>query len=221
MALFKTLDSTRSALEAANTAVTEWETKHANATAELAQLEQGAAIDEILADPSKAETHAFKVGTLTAQINVYARAIEAARTKALDRHRDLLEAEAKDEDKKAAEAEKVVAKHAAKVKMAMDALQELEGAEYRLQLVRDEHGNIDYSFNCEQTTTTQKLQFAADDHKLRAHIIREFLDTGKIHNSAYGLGDVPGIGQRFDPAKHVPASVRAAKTAGLNRELTE
>ncbi|MFJ2621367.1 hypothetical protein [Glutamicibacter sp. NPDC087344] len=219
MALFQTLESTTKALADANAAIAEWETKHANAIAELTQLES-TAMDEILEDPAKAETHAFKVGTLTAQINVYARAIEAARAKTLGKHRDMLEAEAKDEDKKAAEAEKVVAKHEAKVKTVMDALQELEGAEYRLQLVRDEHGNIDYSFNCEQTTKTQKLQFVADDHKLRAHVIREFLETGKIRDNAYGMGDLPGVGQRFNPAKHVPASVRAAKTAGLGQEVS-
>lgn len=218
MALFKTLDSTRSALEAANTAVAEWEAKHANATAELAQLES-TAMDEILEDPAKAETHAFKVGTLTAQISVYARAIDAAQAKTLDRHRDLLEAEAKDEDKKAAEAEKVVAKHAAKVKTALDALQDLEGAEYWVKWRRDEHGVYKQEYGT-QTTRTQELHLAADDHKLRAHVIREFLETGKIRDNAYGMGDLPGVGQRFNPAKHVPASVRAAKTAGLGQEIS-
>lgn len=215
MALFKTLDSTRSALEAANTAVAEWEAKHANATAELAQLES-TAMDEILEDPAKAETHAFKVGTLTAQISVYARAIDAAQAKTLDRHRDLLEAEAKDEDKKAAEAAKVVAKHTAKVKTAMDALQELEGAEFVVKVSLDWKGQPE---SIQPKTKTQLLQGVAEDHMFRAYVIREFLESGKIHDNAWSMGDLPGYGTKFIASKHVPASVRAAKTAGLGQEV--
>lgn len=214
MALFKTLDGARQDLSNAETALNQWEAKHAGATAELAKLET-TSIDQILEDPSLAETHAFKESTLRGQIKVYAQAAEAARAKILTRHQDVLEAEAKHEDKQAAAADKELAKHEVKVKAVLATLQELDGAEYVVKTIFEWNGELS---NYQLQTKTALLRGAAEDHAFRAYVIREFLNTGEIHNNNYGVGELPGVGTKFNASKHVPASVRAAKAAGLNQE---
>lgn len=217
MALFsKSIEQANAAAGKAAAVVAEWETKAAAARAEAARLdgESGAAI---LEDEAAAERITLNVQTWERKARAYDQAAEEARRKHISAYREALEVEAREEDKQAAAAGKASAAHSAKVAGLLAQLKELEGLDFAPVHIHSAVSGITIS-----TTASDALQRPARTHQIRAALIRYYLQTGTIGTDVHQLNTALGTSIADNALSigsegiDVPASVRAARDAGLS-----
>ncbi|NMR29944.1 hypothetical protein [Crystallibacter degradans] len=218
MALFsKSIESAQTAVTKAAAVVTDWEAKAAAARAEASRIdsEAGAAI---LADESAAERITLQVQSQERKARAYDQAAEEARRKLHTAQREALEAEAREEDKQAAAARKAAEAHDAKVDALLAQLKDIDGCDY-------EPGRATESWAADQGLTQIPAAVAkwdqADQHEVRAAVIRYYIATAKVPADYYelniGLGtSFPGFGRSIHDGDRLPKSVYAARDAGLS-----
>lgn len=213
MALFsKSIEQANTAVSKAESVVTDWESKAAAARAEAERLdaESGAAI---LEDESAAENITLKIQAQERKARAYDQAAAEARRKLLAAQRDALEAEAREEDKQAAAASKVLQSHNDKVNGLLKALKDLDGVPYTIA-----PGELGVGL----TPKSSALFHDARAHEIRAALIRYFIETGKITHEVHELNSVLGTSildnMRTIPGEgiEIPKSLFAVRDAGVN-----
>lgn len=215
MAIFK---NAQTAVDKAQSIVTEWEAKAAAARAEAVRIdaEAGAAI---LADESAAERITVQVQSQERKARAYDQAAEEARRKLHAAQREAFEVEAREEDKQAAAARKKGEAHEAKVMALRDQLQELDGCGWERGPITD---GITGAVVGTQTGKGAEYDFQVLRHNTRAAIIRYFMATGKMPRDWHDLNTE--LGTNFttlsSPISNIegafPDSVTAARDAGLS-----
>jgi hypothetical protein len=218
MAIFsKSTESAQNTVTKAESVVAEWDSKAAAARAEVARLnaESGAAI---LADESAADQIALNVQSWELKAKAYDQAAKEAAQKLLRARREVLEAEARHEEKEAAVLQKQSEAHAAKVAVLQKQLEELDECDWiRGQTIDTVNGNpVGW-----QLGRGSVLASEAERHAVRAAGIRYFIATGKVPNDYYELNDVVGtsfngFARSIHERDNIPKSLYAARDAGLN-----
>ncbi|MFJ5861498.1 hypothetical protein ACIQCM_08740 [Pseudarthrobacter sp. NPDC092439] len=206
MAIFsKSIESAQDAVTKAASVVAEWEGKAAAARAEAARLdaESGAAI---LADESAAETISLNIQAQERKARAFDGAAAEARTKLHKAQREVLEAEAREEDKLAAAARKASAAHLAKLDALKRDIETLDECEW---------DRADGNLGKEGV-----LEHEAHRHETRAGVIRYYLSTGRIPHDFYLIDKEVGtkvsrMSLSFNSGDYIPDSLRAAQDAGL------
>ncbi|MCT9624254.1 hypothetical protein HWD94_03835 [Pseudarthrobacter equi] len=218
MAIFsRNTESAQAAVTKAEATVTDWEGKAAAARAEALRLDQESG-QAILADESAAERIALNVQTWKLKANAYDRAAADTRLKLLRAQREVLEAEARDEDKEAAALRKKGEAHSAKVDGLKRQLQELDDCDWERAYIFD---SVNGSIRGQHLGRAGQLDQDAELHAVRAAVIRYFLATGKIPHDYYEVNNVLGLsfrgfGRSIHDQDNIPQSVRDAQAAGLS-----
>lgn len=212
----KSPEAAQAAITKAEAVVADWERKAAEARAEAARLdaESGAAI---LEDESAAENITLKIQAQERKARAYDQAATEARRKLRAAQRDALEAEAREEDKQAAAASKVLQAHNDKVDGLLMALKDLEGCDY-VPGRSSNHNDLGMNQAQRSTGLWQTLR----QHEVRAALIRYFIATGKVTHDIYDINEALGTNiqsfLRSIPSEgiEIPASILAARDAGLS-----
>jgi hypothetical protein len=158
------------------------------------------------------------VQTWERKARAFDQAAAESRKKLLAAQRDVLEAEARDEDKESAALRKQSEAHAAKVAILQKLLEELEECDWiRGQTIDTVNGNpVGW-----QLGRGSFIASEAERHAVRAAGIRYFIATGKVPNDYYELNDVVGtsfngFARSIHERDNIPQSLYAARDAGLN-----
>jgi hypothetical protein len=213
----KSPESAQNAVTKAEGVVAEWERKAADARAEAGRLdaESGAAI---LEDESAAERITLNIQTWERKARAYDQAAGEARSKLLAAQKGALEAEAHEEEKESAADRKKADAHEAKVLILVAELEKLDGSGWeRASFIDPVTGQRGGQF----IGLTGQLNSTSERHAIRAAAIRYFLATGKAPNDFYEINEVvgttfPGFLRSIHEDDYVPASIYAARDAGLN-----
>lgn len=213
----QSVEQAQAAVTKAETVVSEWEAKAAAARAEAARLEQesGAAI---LEDESAAERITLSIQAQERKARAYDQAAGEAGKKLAAAQREALEIEAREEDKKSESFRKQAESHAAKVTALQKQLEELDECVWiREPITESTTGRV----TGEHLGRAGFLSSESERHAVRAAVIRYFIATSKTPADYYDVNKVVGtsfngFARSIHEQDNIPASVYAAREAGLN-----
>lgn len=213
----KSTEAAQNAVTKAEGVVADWERKAADARAEAARMdaESGAAI---LEDESAAERITLNLQTLERKARAFDQAAGEARKKLLAAQKEALEAEAREEDKESAAILKKADAHDAKVAALVGELEKLDECPWVREPLTATVTGETYGHHA---GLAGQLRFQYERHAIRAAAIRFFLATGQTPNDFYEINKVvgtefKGFMRSIHENDYLPASIRAARDAGLN-----
>lgn len=213
MAIFnKSTESAQTAVAKAEAVVMEWEAKAATARTQAAELDANSG-SLILADESAAESIGLQIQTLERKARAFDQAAAEAGRKLNAAQREVLEAEAREEDKLQAQDEKALIKHDERTAELMKALADHNGDVYVMNNSPMAIGETRH------VPRSELLQQSAVRHQIRAAAIRYFIATGKTPNDLYEINNVLRTNLNaflYSLSDGVPQSVYAARDAGLS-----
>lgn len=172
------VDSARKQLSKARADLDKWRARDVELATVQDEIEANAG-DRLLDDAGAESAVADSLSSVVAQRRVVSKAVDQARTRVLAAGREVLLAEAADEDDEAAGAEKDRRAVQAKVEVLLAQLQGLNGANYRVVTVDDIPRSTGQVVTA-AVPLTEQLEARARQHRVRASVLRHVAASGRV-----------------------------------------